>query len=75
MIKWLIALLAGIAAVGAAVFFWSRNRKEASELWHQGVDATTSWSKSAAEKASEATDKVAEAANNAAAAASDAVQQ
>jgi len=75
MIKWLIALLAGFAAVGAAVFFWSRNRKEASELWQQGVDTTTSWSKGAAETTSEAAGKVTEAASNAATAASDAVQR
>jgi hypothetical protein len=73
MIKWLIALLAGIAAVAAAVFFWSRNRKEANKLWHDAVDTTTSWSKSAADTASDATDKVAGIADKAVNSASDAV--
>lgn len=72
MTKGLIAVLAGIAAVAAAVFFWSRNRQAANSLWNEAVDTTSSWAKDAAEKASEATDKVASVAEQAASAASDA---
>ena len=73
MIKWLIALLVGIGAVAAAIFFWRSNRRDASKLWHETVDTTSSWSRTAADKAGEATDNVAETAHTAADSASDAV--
>jgi Flp pilus assembly secretin CpaC len=72
MMKGLIALLAGLAAVATAVFFWSRNRRAANSPWHEVEDTTSSWAKTADEKVGEATDKVAAVADEAASAASDA---
>lgn len=73
MIKGLITLLAGSAAVAAAIFFWSRNRRARSSLWHKAVDTTSSLGKDAVEKAGDATDKVAAVAGKAAGAVSGAV--
>jgi hypothetical protein len=72
--KWLIGALAAIGAVAAvAGFFLQRNRKAASSFLSDAQDTTSSWGKTAAEKAGEATDKVAAMGDKAASAASDAV--
>ena len=57
--KVLIALLAGIAAVAAAVFFWSKNRGAADSSWDDASDTASSWAKNADDKVGEATDQVA----------------
>jgi hypothetical protein len=69
--KWLTGPIALIVAVGAAVFFWWRNREAANPFVHEAVDSTASWGKAAADKAGEATDNVVGMADKAASAASD----
>jgi hypothetical protein len=70
--KWLIGALAAVGAVAAVGgFFLWRNRK-ASSFLSDAKDTTSSWGKTAADKAGEATDKVAAMADKAASTASDA---
>jgi hypothetical protein len=54
VIKTLIALLAGVAAVAIAVFVWMRNRRASRSRLQQAMDTTSSWGKTAAEKAAKA---------------------
>jgi hypothetical protein len=61
--KGLTALLVAIAAVAVGVFFWRRNKQSAESVWTTAEDAVSSWSKTAADTAGEATDMVTEAAD------------
>jgi hypothetical protein len=66
-------LLAAVGAVAAVAGVFLRRNRRASSLLSEAKDTTSSWGKTAAEKAGEATDKVAAMADKAASAASDAV--
>ena len=49
--KWLIAVLAAIAAAGIGAFLW---RKNAKDVWTQATDATSSFGKTASDKVGDA---------------------
>ena len=67
--RWLIALFAAIGAVVAGVFFRKKSRKQRGILG-RAKDSTSTWSKTAADKAGAAGGKVGAAAKKVAGAAS-----
>ena len=71
----LLAILAAIGATAAAVFFWRRNKQSVESVWTTAEDAVSSWSKTAADTAGEATDKITKEAAKAKSAAANATDQ
>src|SRR6516225_230671 len=52
----LIGLLALAGAIAAAVFFWRRNEEPWESMWTSTRDAASSWGKTVAHEAGNATD-------------------